>query len=233
MTNTEEHKHLFNSFTFFQKAINWIHELVEITHHKTPSSSYCFSDAFLWTETFYSETPRSANVEQAPLHMIRIDVWFHKNIFLLLSKQLSRITLCLPLCMHMNLHTDIYICVYEDSSWNKTFSSFQTPSILKHVEQQIAYILQCMNSATKSFIADQEQFHITKTCALVQKQSDKKHQTLIMSIQFKSASLCTSTRKTNHSFSSKLSLIHCEVFLVSEMRNGSDTVNSCLMKLTY
>lgn len=52
-----------------------------------------------------------------------------------------------------------------------------------------------MNSATKSFIADQEQFHVTKTCALVQKQSDQKHQTLIMSIQFKSTSLCTNTRK--------------------------------------
>lgn len=39
-----------------------------------------------------------------------------------------------------------------------------------------------------------------------------------MSIQLKSASLCTNTRKTNHSFSAKLSLIHCETFLASEMK---------------
>lgn len=36
-------------------------------------------------------------------------------------------------------------------------SSSQTPSIFwKHTEQKIACILQCKNSATKSFIADQE-----------------------------------------------------------------------------
>lgn len=38
-----------------------------------------------------------------------------------------------------------------------------------------------------------------------------------MSIQFKSASLCTNTRKTNHWFSAKLSLIHW-LFLVSGMK---------------
>lgn len=36
-------------------------------------------------------------------------------------------------------------------------SSSQTPSIFcKYTEQKIACILQCKNSATKSFIADQE-----------------------------------------------------------------------------
>lgn len=46
----------------------------------------------------------------------------------------------------------------------------------------------------------------------------KQYQTLIMSIQFKSASLCTNTRKTSRYFSAKLNLIHCETFLASEMK---------------
>lgn len=103
--------------------------------------SYCLAVAFLRTETsLHSETFKFIHVGQAP-HVIRT------NEFSFTFKR--RISFC-----YYSRNLDPRLSLYTKIEQG---SSSQTPSIFwKYTEQKIACILQCKNSATKSFIADQE-----------------------------------------------------------------------------
>lgn len=69
------------------------------------------------------------------------------------SHLLSREELPFAITAAIQIPDYIYIWRFELEQG----SSSQTPSIFwKYTEQKIACILQCKNSATKSFIADQE-----------------------------------------------------------------------------
>lgn len=120
-------------------------------HDKDPPRSYCLAAAFLWTETsLHSETFKFINVGQTPHVNEHVKNTCEEQMN---SHLLSREELPFAITAAIQIPDYIYTWRFELEQG----SSSQTQSIFwKYTEQKIACILQCKNSATKSFIADQE-----------------------------------------------------------------------------
>lgn len=112
-------------------------------HDKDLPRSYCLAVAFIWTETSLIKKPLNLSLWD------RHHMWSEQ----MNSHLLSREELPFAITAAIQIPDYIYIWRFELEQG----SSSQTPSIFwKYTEQKIACILQCKNSATKSFIADQE-----------------------------------------------------------------------------